>query len=159
MTTIAYKDGVLAADTQLTWGTYPLPCSKITRIRDDFVYAFSGTTTDEALIYRYFCKPEWRTEDFPKTRKDFAIIFIEGGIAYHMLNSPLPMPILAPLAIGSGGDFAIAAMAMGKSAEEAVKFASQFDTDTNNTVEVFNASDTFKQKAKASKRKAKETTG
>ncbi|QVW56147.1 hypothetical protein pEaSNUABM6_00001 [Erwinia phage pEa_SNUABM_6] len=44
------------------------------------------------------------------------------------------MEAQTPVAVGSGGDFALGAMAAGVSAEDAVRIASKFDVNTNDSV-------------------------
>lgn len=40
----------------------------------------------------------------------------------------------APVAVGTGGDFALGAMAAGSKAEDAIRIASKFDVNTNDSV-------------------------
>ncbi len=52
-----------------------------------------------------------------------------------------PIPILEPyIAIGSGSDFAISAMSMGKTAKEAIEEAIKHDIYTGGTVDVVQCS-------------------
>jgi ATP-dependent protease HslVU (ClpYQ) peptidase subunit len=53
-----------------------------------------------------------------------------------LVGDTVPIQIMDPhFAVGSGGPYAKAKMAMGGSARTAVAFASQFDVNTNDEVE------------------------
>ncbi len=87
-----------------------------------------------ALYYRAGAKPK----DFPDSqlndddRVDFVVVtperkvFLWQGAAY-----PQDMSLNKQYAIGSGRDFALAAMYLGKTAPEAVELAGRFDTGTD----------------------------
>lgn len=136
MTTIAFKAGVIAADTLATWGnSRDGEFTKIAR-RGPFLAGVSGAV---APCQRFL---DW---------------FVSG-----MEGDPPPMPegdalahgiIITPAdecltwgprgwertrvetyALGSGADYATGAMAMGATAEEAVRVAMRFDTKTGGEV-------------------------
>jgi hypothetical protein len=67
------------------------------------------------------------------------VIDLERG--EHRCFAPLPtvphsFSVRPPCAIGSGMDFALAAMACGKTAAEAVEIAARFDPNTGGRVDV-----------------------
>lgn len=59
-------------------------------------------------------------------------VFVGGK--YSDDNRSWVVEAQAPVAVGSGGDFALGAMAAGVPAEEAVRIASKFDVGTNDSV-------------------------
>ena len=61
----------------------------------------------------------------------------DGAKNLFVLNSELyPIPIDTDFfSVGSGSDYAMGAMAMGASAADAIRVASQFDCHTNDKVE------------------------
>lgn len=128
MTTIAYKDGVLAADTRVTQDDTILPnASKIAR---DYPYSTA------------FCGALKVRQDFSQHR-DFSKLPDDGwesingnGILRDSDGATLTIPKGDFWAIGSGAHFALGAMAAGATPEEAVKIAARYDTGTNDIVEV-----------------------
>lgn len=56
-----------------------------------------------------------------------ALVITPNGEVLMYEGSRFSMPIQAPCAIGSGSEYALAAMACGKTAEEAVEIAIKFD--------------------------------
>lgn len=138
MTTIAYKDSVIAYDSRCLCGS--------TIVDDDFDkhrevdgvhFFFTGSTSDYSkLIERYFGK----REDF-KTRST-ALVYDSGKIVTigickedgYYIN---PERLDNPVATGSGEEYALTAMDCGLSAKEAVKMAMKRDTGTGGRIRTF----------------------
>lgn len=138
MTTIAYKDGILAADTQLTYGYIKGLCRKIEILSTGEVVASAGNEED------YFIWKNWWAGDkkkIPKLHKTFELIMIDpDGRLYKYNNTCIPITIDDPVyAYGSGDALARGAMAYGLSAKEAVKFASEVDINTNNIIDTYDS--------------------
>ena len=73
------------------------------------------------------------------TKKEFECILIYNDKPYFCFSALYPSPIESEyFAIGSGAPYAIAAMARGDSAIEAIKFASTIDVHTNDVVQTYN---------------------
>lgn len=135
MTTIAYKDGVIAYDSRQTRsGTIVSDdCQKLTVV-GGVSFLLSGAVCDEkALIAAYFGTPS----PVPVECSGYAV---DGGrllMVGHDDKTGVWRQDLDPAnpdAIGSGSPYALAAMDMGASAEEAVRAAMKRDIYTGGTI-------------------------
>lgn len=141
MTTIAYKDGVIAYDSRQTRSGSIVSddCQKLTVV-DGVSFFLSGAVCDEkALIAAYFGTPS----PVPVECSGYAV---DGG-KLQMVGHDDKMGIwwqdldpANPDAIGSGSAYALAAMDMGASAEEAVHAAMKRDIYTGGRVRLFSLS-------------------
>lgn len=147
MTTIAYDGEILAADSQLTIGDVKvLSDDKIVVVNSEMIFAGAGEDHALQKLRRFYSQPNWiellASNQLPEIKKDTeALIFFRGEmyIADHLFCfEKLAHPHYA---VGSGWSFALAAMALGKNAIEAVEFASQFDIYTNDKVRWINVKD------------------
>jgi hypothetical protein len=133
MTTIAWDGTTLAGDTLGVIGeTVKIMVHKLFRLADGRLYGGTGEW-QEVLAVR-----DWLTHGGEKPHlEDFAGIVIDKIMRCWRLEETLIfLPILEPThAIGSGRDFALAAMALGCTATDAVLLAAQFDVWTNTEVE------------------------
>lgn len=171
MTTIALKDGILAADTQLTLGdsTKILSDDKITILNKHTILAAAGDSIAILLAQRYFAQPNWeelfdkRPAELLEKDKDgeyeFTLdsILLFKGVPFLVDRFLIPEPLRHPfIAVGSGWQFAMGAMHTGMSAVDAVEFASKFDIYTNNKVRALNVKEFF-QSAEKPKRATRRT--
>jgi len=135
MTTIAYKDGVIAYDSQITRGDVIVyddyeKCLE----RNGVKFFCSGSTPDfERMIDVYFgAKPEGSI--------NVTAFVLDGGrLMLSAVDSDTGLwksPIMRdrPYAIGSGEPYAFAAMDMGATAYQAVEMAAKRDTSTGGTI-------------------------
>lgn len=136
MTTIAFKDGILAADRRVVSGrdTIVAPADKILK-RGSRLIAVSGPQV--AL----WAMAEWLDmEDRPKIcpgMKDATGLIVEASGDMFMVQEGLMYALpKEPIAMGSGGDHAWTAMDMGADAETAVKMAARRDPFTGDGVTV-----------------------
>jgi hypothetical protein len=138
MTTIAVRDGYLAADTIVSYSTFNNGETTKIAACGEFYVALSGAG------YLRFELEAWAREGCPQgavpnllldNRGSFGAIFVRrDGKVFEFDNGYL-MPVNAPYyAIGSGSLFAIGAMAHGASAMEAVVAASHHDKATGGQV-------------------------
>lgn len=135
MTTIAYKDGVIAYDSRQTRGDRIVSdsCSKCLVV-DGVSFFLSGCVSDEkALIAAYFGTPSAVPVECSGYVVDSGCLMMVGhddktGIWKQDLE------LSNPDAIGSGAAYAIAAMDMGASAEDAVRAAMKRDIYTGGFV-------------------------
>lgn len=157
MTTIAYKNGIMAADSRGVKGATiaTVPYSKIhVPEGDDYweiegvkvlCFGMAGMATFKELVKERLRKnltSKNKTVEEDKVSFQALIIDENGGIwdwgvsinarKDHSLNQLLP--VSAPMTIGSGGPFALAAMAVGLTAKAAVKVAGRLDPHTNDIV-------------------------
>lgn len=135
MTTVAYKDGVMAADKQM--GGYSGIITKVYRIGDSLV-GLSGS--DYAACLKVV---DWLADGGDPDEKpdlgdsDIHILLVDSeGTIFLYNNNLYPMPMEQEFfAVGSGMDYAIGAMAMGGSAADGVRVASRFDPGTGQGVD------------------------
>ena len=139
MTTIAYSAGTMAADTQVSAGGRKLRTHKVKRLKCGGLIGSSGKLADILKVQR------WAEAGFPEAKKpefeegEFECLIVTGAGDVFLLDGDMElMPFTDEcIAVGSGGPYAVAAMACGKSPEEAVALAARFDENTSEPVEVF----------------------
>lgn len=128
MTTIAWDGKTLAADRLLSCGNARYTVAKIRRLDDGRLIGAAGTDGPAAMEHvagNMAALPE----DLKKGETTVCVIH-PGGRAEHW-NGESRYVVLDPFwAIGSGRDFATAAMHLGKTAAEAVEIAARFDNGT-----------------------------
>lgn len=144
MTTVAFDGKFLAADTMGDNGGLRMPTHKIFRT-EAFIIGGAGSYGDisnyfrlvkdmslaEILAHGY---PDWDAE------KDSPGMIMVGRnnpfLAYYLSGQSWAKIERRYHAIGSGRDFALAAMSLNLGAEEAVKLAISFDVYSGGEVEV-----------------------
>ena len=145
MTTIVFRDGVLAADTRAYSGDRsPIGFKqKIFQVRNsDGTLATVGISTPNPgfseEIRNWFVN-EKHMDAQPEVRdRGFSALEItaDGEVFYYSDNFTGSGPLTADwFAIGSGQDFAIGALEMGATAQEAVQIALQNDPWTGGVVQ------------------------
>jgi len=140
MTTIAWDGKTLAGDRRANAGGLPYSVTKVFRLSDGRLFAGSGTADCIEAVRDWLEGNEKQRPSFTKD-EDFAILVIskENGklVCDRYELKCFPMRIEEKFhAVGSGRDYAIAAMDFGKSAREAVEFASKYDIYTGNGIDV-----------------------
>lgn len=136
MTTVAYKDGLMAADRQL--GRDKKVVTKIFRLSPDAPDGYQNAlvglaATDYPVALQTIDWLNGLTErpDLMGIEQLEMLIVTEGGGIQLSWKELLPVDIENPYyAIGSGGEYALGALAMGASADEAVATAHKFDSGT-----------------------------
>lgn len=141
MTTIAYhhKSRVIACDGRSTQGIYITQddAQKWIKVGDD-VWFFTGTVADREMFLKYhhgeaYGRPEHDIES--------SAILASGGECFEAgvteAGQAWRVRVSYDHGAGSGKDHAVAAMDHGKSAAEAVKYASTRDTCTGGKITVF----------------------
>lgn len=135
MTVIAWDGQTLAADRRSVRHNTIHSLDKIKRIElQGRVYLIGASgDADVAEALKHWFESGYFSKDFPESAKGESLkstliaVPDDGSI---MIFERTPYPIKYPpqrFAIGSGADFAIAAMYVGKTAEDAVDVACQFD--------------------------------
>lgn len=133
MTTVAAKDGQMAADTQLT-GDYTLRVQKLVRLPDGGMAGGAGHWA------RCWVGLQWLAEgeqgEFPRI-KGATILIMRGDGSLHIAESEFPAyPLLdKAAAIGAGSQAAMAAMARGSTAAEAVADVAKLDAFTSGPIQ------------------------
>ena len=135
MTTVVYKDGILASDGRSTFNDsieYE-NAQKIFKVKDGWI-GFAGTfchcqvllnhlkddgvyIRDDSDIYAIFVNHK---------RQVFSIEIYQNAVCYVRVSDVY--------AVGSGAMYALGAMSAGATAQQAIKIASKYDIGTNNRV-------------------------
>lgn len=129
MTTIAYRDGVVWADSQCTGSSGAISrVRKLVRLDDGSVLAGAGSVVAIAAIR------EWAAKGFkgkrpPKTANCECLLIKPDRTLWYLDGAGQPFEIVDEYtAIGSGSSFAEGAMAHGATAQEAVECAAKHDS-------------------------------
>ena len=138
MTTIAWDGKTLAADRMACIGNTKNTCiSKIHTLKEGGYAAAAGHAGAGALVFQWLDKGAM-ADDYPLSDPELCTVIVitkDGQIL--QFDGSAPVKLEAPFyAIGSGRDFALAAMHLGKSAKEAVEISSELDQSTGNGVDV-----------------------
>lgn len=133
MTTIAWDGMTLAADRQATVGNAVFMVNKLHR-HEGWMLAYFGDSDSGEEMLAWF-RAGARPEDFPASQRDndrFApLVAIRPGEILKFERTPHPIRFPPQkFAMGSGRDFALAAMHCGRTAAEAVEVAALFDPGT-----------------------------
>ena len=135
MTTIAWDGQTLAGDCQCS--LFRGQNVKIHRLPSGSLYGGSGE------VGALYAVKDWLTAhgegEKPKCSEHFhAIVIDKYGKVFALEDNLIFMPITDRpfFAVGSGREFAMAAMFLGQTAENAVKIAHEFDTGTGREVDI-----------------------
>ena len=133
MTTIAWDGTTLAADRRISNNGMTRAGQKVWELHDGRLFATCGNVEDGLAALRWLeCGGDLPTLD----EDTFAGIIVRGGSAFRVESKMIESKILETThAMGSGRDFAIAAMHLGMTAREAVEIAALFDTGTGHGVD------------------------
>lgn len=139
MTCIAFDGRTLAADKASSSSGYRRTVTKLFQLPDGGAVAFTGDG-DHALALLEWFKDGRKAADWPAAQKDGngATAFYVDPAATLWLYDKTPHPQMCEDrfdAGGSGRDYALAAMHLGKTAREAVEVAIQFDANCGNGVD------------------------
>ena len=135
VTTIATDGQTMAGDGLITAGNvvFGSNCVKVRQLADGRLVGMSGT----AYYFEPFCA--WLESDdiVPEMEECFeALVLMPDGTCRSYDHKGRWITEELPSATGSGREFALAAMDLGASPEEAVKIAAGRDTSTGGTITV-----------------------
>jgi hypothetical protein len=139
MTTIAWDGKTLAADTRATSSGMPYRAVKLFALPDGALFAGSGDYGQIRAV------KEWLEKADPSALKpkadDFAgLLIAPTGEAFRLEEMLIRLPLHESFhAMGSGRDFAMAAMHCGRTAREAIEIAALYDVFTGGEVMAFDA--------------------
>lgn len=129
MTVIAFDGKMLAADKQSTAGGLKSKVTKLFRVGDALVGISGDNVRGQELLA--WLRQGAELDSYPKPRGDLyasAMLVTPDGAIRLFEESPYPVNIEDRFcAIGSGRDFAMAAMLLGCDAKQAVSVACQLD--------------------------------
>jgi hypothetical protein len=135
MTTIAWDGRTLAGDRRGNAAGMAYEVCKLRRTADGRLLGFSGDIGVGMLMLEWLdrggARPPQQDTDRWATVLEITpdgACWCHGRDARWRIEQPF-------FAIGSGRDFALAAMALGRTAPEAVDLAARFDTGTGNGVD------------------------
>lgn len=136
MTTVAVRDGVMAADTQGSFEGIKMKMTKVFRVHDELIGVCGNydKAYEFVTLYRKGKRKELngndKDEDF-----DYLLLNAKGLYLATGFNGPQVKVYEGFFAIGSGKESAITAMRMGATAKEAVKMAHLNDMHTGSVVQ------------------------
>ena len=142
VTTIAYRDGILAVDSQVSDGNrFDGTMQKWAR-GHGWIAAMAGAANRFEVMKTVTIDPE-NVPAFEKTalsENEELIIVTEAGVFFCNSNGLLKFDADFYVA-GSGGSLAMGAMAAGATAEQAVQIACKYDIKTCEPVHVLRVND------------------
>ena len=132
MTTIAYRNGVMAADSRAySGGKLPIGSKvKIEKLEDGTLLGVSSITPGGGEAVRQWYKEGCNKDNPFIVPEKFSLLVVKpnGEVWFASDNLLLTGPLQAEyFAVGSGEDFALGAMAAGAGPEAAVEIACQLD--------------------------------
>jgi hypothetical protein len=140
MTVIAWDGRTMAADKRMDCNGYPATVTKIYRMPDGALLGGSGDS-DVISALRHWYQDGCNPSAYPDNRAEqgcYATLMVvtAAGEVRLFLSSPIPIQMHnKKFAIGSGADFAMAAMYLGYSARKAVEVACALDTGCGNGID------------------------
>ena len=142
MTTIVYKDGVMASDSQVTLGQYKhLSSKKIVKINGCLVAAAGPVNVCQE--YMHWFKANVPRQNFSRLPKfmssesgNFELLVVtRKGEMWFQAGNNAPERIYGDYyVIGSGKAYAVTALHLGLDVKAAVRTAMRFDTGTGGQV-------------------------
>lgn len=140
MTVIAFDGRTLAADKMSCAAGYGYTVTKVHRLRDGSIAAFSGDG-DAAMALLAWLNAAQNPAAYPETQKDrdgdaSCFVVRPDGSRWSYGKTPYPQRVECEIfAMGHGRDFALAAMHCGKTAREAVELACRLDVFCGNGID------------------------
>ncbi|HAG6428517.1 TPA: hypothetical protein HFD65_003301 [Escherichia coli] len=154
MTAIAYRNGVLAVDREVTWGNVATSTNKVHRVDIPGIglclVAMSGKlrpVTD--IIEHLSVTPNGRKEPFSDLNPDsrYGIAITQDLVVYPIYgDGKLGLPDTNEfIAEGSAFEFLMGTMAAGCSAEEAVRLSCEYCSSCGQGVNFYDVAHTLKR--------------
>lgn len=141
MTVVAWDGKTLAGDKRTNFGGLHGTTTKVHRLKDGRLVGCAGNTAQIVEFVRWL-EEGANPDKMPAIQRDAkecvsALVILEGHIVTQYENTPYPIVIEnRHLAIGSGRDFAMAAMWLGQTAHDAVAVACHFDVGCGNGIDM-----------------------
>jgi ATP-dependent protease HslVU (ClpYQ) peptidase subunit len=137
-TTIAWDGTSFACDSQRTRTNSKIYTDhKIVFVKEQAAYVgIAGDCPQAEALIDYFRRTGAVTVERLKNI-EVIMVYTDGRVLYYNEASDRPTAIEGPFAIGSGEDFALAAMYLGKTAEEAVRTAEALDIFTGGKIHTY----------------------
>jgi ATP-dependent protease HslVU (ClpYQ) peptidase subunit len=136
MTTVAFRDGVMAGDTRIIYGDMIERghVRKVFRLKSGLLLGFAGDAHD---FQRIITELKQNPNKLIPTKSDLNVIMVklDGTVMERDTGGWTQAENAKFYAIGSGRVPALVAMTCGKTAAEAVKIAMMFDPHTGGKVQ------------------------
>lgn len=143
MTTVVFTAETIAWDTRMTRGNFieASPCLDKVMVKKGRVFGFAGELGVKDIVVKWVLRGA-KEKSKPHPDSPWAVIELlkDNTVRVYENFSAGSCVLSLPVCIGSGSDFAYAALASGKTAVEAVWTAMQFDKDTGGQVLSLNTS-------------------
>lgn len=133
MTTVAFRDGVLAADSFVTDETTAMQVRKIVRLPKGDVAGGAGPLAEIVQALQWLAKG---CKGDPPAMENASILFTVNGVLHYAACGWPGVPVKGYAAIGSGAQGALVAMKLGMTAEQAVAAVIGVDYATGGEIEV-----------------------
>jgi hypothetical protein len=135
MTTIAYRDRTMAADTQESSGNTYNRGPKLVRLPCGGVAGGCGDSVPLQRALDWLAKPKGKP---PKVKEaEILVAYGDGRVGYYSDTHWTFIPVYGAMSVGSGAQAALAAMNhFGATAEQAVHAAASADPNTSAPVDV-----------------------
>jgi ATP-dependent protease HslVU (ClpYQ) peptidase subunit len=135
MTTIAFSEGQMAADTQVTCGDLQYRATKLVRLPCGGVAGACGLLSEALKAFEWLKTGKGKP---PKLKATSVLAaYADGRVGVYEDKDWLLLRLSGPVAVGSGAQAAMAAMVHFRaSAADAVKAAAAVDPSTSEPVEV-----------------------
>lgn len=129
MTTIAVCPKMLAVDSRVTCDETIVGTADKLAVIDGYAIACCGTSDDVLAFQQWFANRKGkRARSYPNLSKGFAAVVVgSSGQWAFWEDHPIPVPVNATYAMGSGFKHALAALKCGKNARQAVEVACKLD--------------------------------
>lgn len=160
MTTIAFRDGIMATDSHVTFGDdFCTRCNKVFRLKYGHLAGFSGDADERdllAILHTIRSEKNLPTRATLETLKqEFNVLLVlKNGRVFYVSCVLVDLQSDAIFsaqiieneekygAVGNGFRYAIGAMAAGASARDAVVIACKYDIFTGPPVKTYNLKET-----------------
>lgn len=140
MSVIAWDGKTLAADKRASIGNLIRTTTKIFRHGGEALVGYAGNADAGEEVLEWF-RSGGDPDKFPASQRDKddwdgLMVVWRNGTIWKYERTPYPIRFEPQhFAIGSGRDFALAAMYLGRSAQQAAELASVFDSSCGNGVD------------------------
>lgn len=140
MTVIAWDGLIMAGDKRTNFGGLHATTTKVHRLPDGSLAGCAGNTAQIAEMVHWLAQGA-DVGKIPASQRDAKecvsmLVVYPNGHLWQYENTPYPIRIENKFwAIGSGRDFAMAAMRLGRSALDAVALACELDMNCGNGID------------------------
>lgn len=157
MSTVVYRDGILAADRQITGDNMILGKVQKVFVAGDHLVGITGAYAD-AMAFVQWASTNFDPKRKPQTERDVEAVVVRRDGSFHVRSSPLWVeePITTNFyASGSGSHIAIGALAMGADPVKAVQIACEYDIFSGGGIDALTVEDIPRPKRKRATTRSK----